>query len=77
MGRNITLRLDEELIRKAKVLAAQQGTSVSGLLTRQIEQLINEAEVYETASRQALTLLERGFHLGGKILCPREQWHDR
>jgi hypothetical protein len=77
MGQNITLRLDKELIRKAKVLAAQQGTSVSGLLTRQIEQLISEAEAYETASRHALTLLERGFHLGGKIPCPREQWHDR
>jgi len=76
MGQNITLRLDKELIRKAKVLAAQQGTSVSGLLTRQIEQLINDAEAYDTASRQALTMLERGFHLGRKIPCPREQWHD-
>lgn len=77
MGRNITLRLDNELIRKAKVLAAQQGTSVSGLLTRHIEQLISEEEVYDTARQHALTLLERGFHLGGKIPCPREQWHDR
>ena len=77
MGQNINLRLDKELIRKAKVLAAQRGTSVSGLLTRQIEQLINEEDVYEVASRHALTLLERGFHHGGKIPCPREQWHDR
>ncbi|MCZ7625364.1 MAG: DUF6364 family protein [Candidatus Methylomirabilis sp.] len=38
MGHNITLRLDKELIRKAKVLAAQQGTSVSGLLARRLEQ---------------------------------------
>ncbi|NJD67581.1 MAG: hypothetical protein C3F12_06480 [Candidatus Methylomirabilota bacterium] len=77
MGHNITLRLDKELIRKAKVLAAQQGTSVSGLLARRLEQLINEEEAYETARRHALDVLERGFHLGGKIPCPREQWHDR
>lgn len=77
MRQNITLSLDKELIRKAKVLAAQQGTSVSGLLTRYLEQLLNEEEVYETARQQALTLLERGFHLGGEIPCPREQWHDR
>ncbi|MBZ0168990.1 hypothetical protein MELA_00860 [Candidatus Methylomirabilis lanthanidiphila] len=77
MGQNITLRLDKELIRKAKVLAAQQGTSVSGLLTRHLEQLINEEGVYETSRQYALALLERGLHLGGKIPCPREQWHDR
>lgn len=77
MGRNITLRLDNELIRKAKVLAAHQGTSVSGLLTRHLEQLISEEEAYDTARQHALTLLERGFHLGGKIPCSREQWHDR
>jgi plasmid stability protein len=77
MGRNITLHVDNELIRKAKVLAAQHGTSVSGLLTRHLEQLISEEEAYVTARQHALTLLERGFHLGGKIPCPREQWHDR
>lgn len=77
MRQNITLRLDKELIRKAKVLAAQQGTSVSGLLTRYLEQILHEEEVYETARQQALTWLERGFHLGGEIPCPREQWHDR
>lgn len=30
--RNLTLQLDEELIRRAKVLAARRGTSVSGIL---------------------------------------------
>ena len=77
MKQNITLSLDKELIRKAKVLAAQQGTSVSGLLTRYLEQLLNEEEVYETARQHALTMLECGFHLGGAIPCTREQWHDR
>ena len=77
MRQNITLSLDKELIRKAKVLAAQQGTSVSGLLTRYLEQLLQEEEVYETARHRAFTWLERGFHLGGGIPCPREQWHDR
>jgi hypothetical protein len=77
MRQNITLRLDKELIRKAKVLAAQQGTSVSGLLTQFLEKVLKEEEAYEVARRCALTILDRGFHLGGKIPCTREEWHER
>lgn len=77
MRQNITLSLDKELMRKTRVLAAQQGTSISGLLRRYLEQLLNEEETYEAARQHALTLLERGFHLGGKIPCLRERWHER
>lgn len=77
MMQNITLRLDRDLIRKAKVLAAQQGTSVSGLLTHYLKRVLQEEEAYEIARKRALTLLDRGFHLGGKIPCAREEWHER
>lgn len=77
MRQNITLKLDRDLIRKAKVLAAQQGTSVSGLLTQYLKKVLNEEEAYEAAHKRALTFLDRGFHLGGKIPCPREEWHER
>jgi Family of unknown function (DUF6364) len=30
--RNLTVQLDEDVIRQAKVLAARRGTSVSGLV---------------------------------------------
>ena len=77
MRQNITLRLDKELIRKAKVLAAQQGTSVGGLLTQFLEKVLKEEEAYEVARKRALAFLDRGFHLGGKIPCTREEWHER
>lgn len=77
MKQNITLRLEKDLIRKAKVLAAQQGTSVSGLLAKHLEKILKDEEVYGVAKKRALLLLERGVHLGGKIPCAREQWHDR
>jgi HSP90 family molecular chaperone len=38
---NITLRLSRETIQKARVLAARRATSISGLLTRQLEELAN------------------------------------
>ncbi len=75
--RNLTLRLPQETIRKAKVLAAKRGTSVSKLLTNYVEQMVRDEEAYEVAHRRALEFLEQGFHLGGTIRATRDQWHER
>jgi hypothetical protein len=61
----------------AKILAAKRSTSISGLLARQIELLIGEEEAYERAERQAIALLEQGFHLGGEIRASRDELHER
>lgn len=74
---NITLRLDRRTLRKAKVLAARRGTSISGLLAEQIEALVGEEDAYDRARRHALALLDRGFHLGGHIGSTRDEWHER
>ncbi|HEV8306169.1 MAG TPA: DUF6364 family protein [Methylomirabilota bacterium] len=77
MKQNITLSLERELLRKAKVLAARKGTSVSGLLAQYLERVLKEESAYERARKDALAVLARGFHLGGKILTSREEWHAR
>jgi len=74
---NLTLSLPRETIHKAKVLAARRATSVSGLLAEQIEFLVGEDEAYERAKRQALQLLDQGFHLGGTIRATRDELHER
>ena len=74
---NVTIALDRKLLRKARVLAAKQGTSISGLLAQQIECLVGDDEAYESAERQALALLDRGFHLGGVIRATRDELHER
>lgn len=76
-SQNITLRLDRRTLRRAKVLAARRNTSISRLLTQQIEALVGEDDAYEQAQRRALALLERGFHLGGPIEATRDEWHER
>ncbi len=76
-GQNLTLRLDREIIRKARVLAAQEGTSVSKLLSRYVERMVEEEAAYEAARRRALALLDEGFHLGGTIRASRDEWHER
>ncbi len=74
---NITLSLPQQILRKAKILAARRGFSISGLLAEQIEILVGENEAYERAERQAAALLEQGFHMGGVITSTRDEWHER
>jgi hypothetical protein len=77
MKRNVTVSLEQQTIRKARILAAKRGTSISGLLAGQIEALIGDDEAYEQAERRALALLDRGFHLGGVIRASRDELHER
>ena len=74
---NLTVSLDRQTIQKARIVAAKRSTSISGLLARQIEILVGEEEAYERAERQAMTLLDQGFHLGGVIRASRDELHER
>ncbi len=77
MKQNITLSLDKELIRKAKVMAAHRQTSISGMLSGELRKVIEETEKYQRAKRSAMNNLKMGFRLGGRILAPREDLHER
>jgi len=74
---NITLRLSRQTIHKARVLAAQRSTSISGLLTRQIEQLVDPDDDYERAMDRAFARMKEGFHLGGVHVMDRDALHER
>ena len=76
-AQNLTIRLDRETIRKARIIAAKRSTSISGLVARQIEILAGEEEDYEHAKRRALALLDQGFDLGGEIRATRDELHER
>ena len=60
---NVTLRLDAGLVREAKVLAAQRGSSVSRLLSEQVEELVRKERGYQAAERRALARLKRAYDL--------------
>jgi len=74
---NVTVSLTRQTLHKAKILAARRGSSISGLLAEQIDVLVGEEEAYERAQRQAIALLDQGFHLGGVIRASRDEWHER
>jgi Family of unknown function (DUF6364) len=77
MKQNVTISLDRQTIRKAKIVAARRDTSISGLLAQQLEILVGEEEAYERAEQQAMALLDQGFHLGGSVPASREELHER
>lgn len=78
MGRrNLTIQLDEATVRRAKIIAAERGTSISGLVTQQIEELVSDADRYEAARQRAIHYLRNPpFRLGG-TRPSREEMHDR
>jgi hypothetical protein len=74
---NVTLSLSRRVLKKARILAARRETSISGLLSQEVESLVAEEELYERSERQALELLEQRFRLGGKKIVSREKLHER
>jgi hypothetical protein len=77
MKQNITLSIEKDLIRKAKILAARKDTSISKLLSEELARIITGEDLYESARKRATARLKKGFHLGGKILARREELYAR
>jgi hypothetical protein len=74
---NVTLSIESDLLREAKVLAAHRGTSVSRLLAEELERLVRQDRDYESAKRRALARLERGYDLGWTPPATRDELHER
>lgn len=70
--------MPEELVRRAKVLAAQRDTSVSGLVTRLLEQLVGDVRDYDDVAAQERRLMQEGIGLRvGEITWSRDEVHER
>ena len=74
---NITVKIDEELVQKAKVLAARRGTSVSRLVAEQLEALVRRDEMFEIARRRARRRLAKGYDLEWTPPSDRGELHER
>jgi hypothetical protein len=74
---NLTISISPDTVRKARILAARRGTSISGLVAEEIEKLVGVEEAWERSERSALAMLEDGFHLGGRIIASRDELHER
>jgi hypothetical protein len=79
LTQNVTLAIPKDILRKAKILAVQKNTSLSGLLTQTLTELVSRQESYEQARQRNLEYLRRGLDLGsqGTPSWTREDIHER
>lgn len=76
---NVTLAIPKDVLRKAKILAVQKNTSLSGLLTQTLAEIVSHAESYDQARRRNLVLLHTGLDLGTRGIATwnRQDLHER
>jgi predicted transcriptional regulator len=63
MLKNITLKIDDQLLTRVRHLAVDENKSVSAWVAELIERALNEADEYEQARREAIDTLDQGFIL--------------
>ena len=75
--KNITVSLDDETYRRARIRAAELDTSVSALVRRYLVDLAGSESEFERLEKLELTLRERikSFRAGNRL--SRDELHER
>ena len=75
--KNITVSVDEEIYRKARIKAAEQDTSVSALVKRFLAELVGEESDAERLKREERELRERITSFRAADRLTRDDAHNR
>jgi len=73
--RNVTITLEEEVARWARIYAARRDSSVSRVLAEMLKERMAEEDGYEKAMRR--TLARKPFLRADGRYPSREELHDR
>lgn len=74
--RNLTVQLDDDVIRQAKVVAARRGLSLSALVAQQLTEVAEADDRYQRAMAVALRAMENAGY-GGAPAWRRDELYDR
>ena len=75
---NLTITVDEETVKRARIRALEEGTSVNALLRGYLEEYSGVRRERREAGRKLLELAKSsGMSSGGKGLPKREELYDR
>ena len=77
MKTNVTLKLDSDLLREARILAAEEGRSINALLTERLDAMVRERKAFDKARRRALARLRVGLDLRWTPPKSRDELHER
>jgi hypothetical protein len=77
--RNVTLSLPKELLYRAKRVALERNTSLSGLLLQALTAIVEQEEDYAGASRRHMQAMQSAPDLGtgGQSRWRRDDLHER
>jgi hypothetical protein len=75
--KNVTITLDEEVARWARVMAAEQNTSVSRLVGEMLREKMIEEQNYQIAMQQYLSQPPKALRTPGEKFPAREALYDR
>jgi len=76
MTKNLTLRIDQELLKAIRHRANDARMSLSAWITSVLAGTVRRENDLGAVRARAIRRLERGFHLGGKAIS-RESLHAR
>ncbi len=76
---NVTLAIPKDVLKEIKLIAVEQGQSMSGLMTQMLRELIERRSRYQLAQQRQIALMEAGLDLGtgGQINWTRDSLHER
>jgi len=76
MTKNVTLRMDEELLAELRHRAVDAHMSLSAWITKTMEMLVPHPREVGDIRDRAISRMEHGFHLGGAPVS-RDELHAR
>jgi hypothetical protein len=76
---NITLSIPKDILIKVKHLAIDRNTSISGLLSETLAEMVRQHDAYQEAKARQSAIMKKGFDMGfkGKPAWNRESLHER
>ena len=74
---NITLKIDDELLEKARRLAFQRKTSINAIVKRTLEEFISSDLSRETVLRGLEAFFQRSKARVGKETWTRDEIHEK
>lgn len=77
MKTTITIRMETDLLSKVRELAAEEGVSVSALLTEHLQRIVHQRRGYDRARMRALARLREGVDLNFAPPRSRDEIHER
>ena len=70
--KNVTLRLEEGILRDARHIAVENDQSLSSWVADLITETVRRSRSYDVARRRALRRMSKGLPLGGRPVSGRQ-----